>query len=574
LNTPNSDSDEFIGSTQILSSKSPFRANITTARRELITIEGRWDISAPRMFTCAESGAWIYLFTISDYIADDMIGYQLFRGESCDVDITFNNYLVPFLATDATSIGNGNITRQVALVLIPDAETINTSPIFTTNEDGSEVGLAWCMRLAAFTQDQNDLVNWRDIQVDMRVSLAVGVRALEQTERRLSVDCSNGYDVVFDEGVDQAENATTTNTTNTTTSNSTSGGFGIVIAPTSTIPIFGGNGNDGSDKYASTFYMVEAFMCTSENLPLDSNDQAAVRLAGSVVRVCVRPNAEAISQGLYMRSVDSFYFSKNDTAFLQFAIEGGQSDFLGFTVEMNCVKGSVICSFETIMRADLFGTTGVVVGHGVATLQFGSANSRRMLSAAIGDRELIQKGKTRYTGFGVTIPVLSRFESQLLQTSSGSNVVIWPTTLLGMALYIIWVGATLAVIRHKRKWVDLPLDENDGVMTVRQHSGVLKDGQETTLETFDSNDASQVDPEVGGRVADRSLDVEHHGPKAIREVANRSLDAKQHGIKVAVPQAVVYSLDFETHHVDSVVETQHHVHFADAIAETSLRSIS
>jgi hypothetical protein len=225
-----------------------------------------------------------------------------------------------------------------------------------------------------------------------------------------------------------------------------------------------------------------------------------------------------------MRSVDSFYFSKDDTEFLQFAIEGGQSDFLGFTVEMNCERGSEICSFDTIMRADLFRTTGVVVGHGVATLQFGNANSRRFLSAGIGDRELIQGGKTRYTGFDLTIPVLSRYESQRVQTSSGSNAV-WPIMLLGMALYIVWVGAILALIRHKRKWADLHLAENDGV--VLNHYGV-KDGQEATLEPFiNSNDASLVDPEVGGKVAGQGLDdVVHDGPK----VADRSLDAKQHTV--------------------------------------------
>ena len=150
------------------------------------------------MFTCLEAGAWIYRFTISNYVADDMIGYQLFRGEDCEIDMTFNDYLVPFLAGDATIIGYGTVTRQVALILIPDAETITSSPIFTTSEDGSEVGLRWCMRLAVFTKDQTTLVNWRDIEVDMRVSLAIGVRALEQAERQLSADCSNGYDVVFD----------------------------------------------------------------------------------------------------------------------------------------------------------------------------------------------------------------------------------------------------------------------------------------------------------------------------------------------------------------------------------------
>jgi hypothetical protein len=225
-----------------------------------------------------------------------------------------------------------------------------------------------------------------------------------------------------------------------------------------------------------------------------------------------------------MRSVDSFYFSKDDTEFLQFAIEGGQSDFLGFTVEMNCERGSEICSFDTIMRADLFRTTGVVVGHGVATLQFGNANSRRFLSAGIGDRELIQGGKTRYTGFDLKIPVLSRYESQRVQASSGLNDV-WPIILLGLALYIIWVGTTLAVIRHKRKWVDLHLTESNGVVV--NHSGV-KDGHEVTLEPFiNSNDASQVDPEVGGKVADQGLDdVVHGGPK----IADRSLNAKQHTV--------------------------------------------
>jgi hypothetical protein len=145
-----------------------------------------------------ESGAWIYRFTISNYVADEMIGYQLFRGDDCEIDITFNDYLVPYLTGDATIIGYGTVTRQVALVLLPDPESIISSPIFTANEDGSEVGLAWCMRLAIFTKDGSTLVNWRDIEVDMRVSLSIGVRALEQTERRLSVDCSNGIDVVFD----------------------------------------------------------------------------------------------------------------------------------------------------------------------------------------------------------------------------------------------------------------------------------------------------------------------------------------------------------------------------------------
>jgi hypothetical protein len=366
-----------------------------------------YDISESKLFNC-KSAEFIYRFNVTNLIADNMAKYQMFRGDTCDIDITSNTYMVPHLVFDETPIGSGTVTRQIGFLLIPDAETLKDSAIYTTNAAGSVATIHFCIRLALYTTDGSILVNFRDVDVVIKKYFQDGFRRnLLGRRRRLAsgatlVDCSEGYDVLFDYDpsaviIDDGSE-TGGNSTNSTGGNSTNsteepvstaeddatdapGGLfgGIAVNPDSILPSFGAN---GTDKSAVDAFFVDSYECGSDNQPIDPD--TSPRSQGSMYRVCVQTNEQAASLGLYMRSIHSFIFSKQDEGFplvTQTAVVGGGPDAYGLT-NLVCESGNSLCSFETLLKAEFYYTSGIVLGSGLATLQFGSSSQRRDLLLA------------------------------------------------------------------------------------------------------------------------------------------------------------------------------------------------
>jgi hypothetical protein len=340
------------------------------------------------------------------------------------------------------------------------------------------------------------MVNWRDVSFQMAASFQAGIRrgrilgdstsfqagirrrrTLEdtiittmepardheiresQSNRRLSLDCTTEekFGIVFNDTFLELYNETAGSDVTTTNTTEEEGFGGILLTPTDVYGMNEGSGL-GANQDSSDAFLVDAFECDDENMPVTENNQAQ-RRQGSTVKICVVPKERAIELGLRMRSIDSFYFAKADTAVIQYAVENGELDFYGMS-EMTCIKGSDLCWFESILRAEYYATSGEVYGSGFASLQFGTQSSReRQLSMA--PRALQERTRT---GFKVSFPVLSHQEQILLQAEIISQEQTIALSIL--ASIFLAIIAALCWIRSKRS------------RKMMDGDGVAKEGQQ------------------------------------------------------------------------------------------------
>jgi hypothetical protein len=328
------------------------------------------------------------------------------------------------------------------------------------------------------------LVNYEQTTV-----LTTSVRKLQTSEnqnhRHLAIDCSGGYDVVFEEwwsgfGVDiNPENATTTN-------NTAGNATGVMVAPNEVISMGGsGTGLNGSDA----FFLADAYECDENNLPV----VVPVYEQGDALRICIKPDIRSQENGLYMRRIDSMYLSRLDIpGVIQYAVEGGQEDFYGMS-KVLCTRGSTICRVETIIRAEFFASPGVITIGGIATLQFGTHSSRRLSN----DHRYLQEEGERHR-FRVSFPVttfqekiekgmysyMSQLQAILLVVLTFIALIIW--------LMLWWIRSTR---RLHHQAMAYNLDEE-------------KVGRDSTKDDDKANICMDDDPEeqampMGGEYHDR-----------------------------------------------------------------------
>merc|ERR1711907_31991 len=127
---------------------------------------------------------------------------------------------------------------------------------------------------------------------------------------------------------------------------------------------------------AAQAYTGEGYMCNpGTDTPVD--DAAAALNQGSLITVCIKPDADAISDGIKMRTVDSFEWTRDATT--QTAVESGiaAGNLLTSFDETAC-EGGDYCQFSSILFAAFYATEGQVSGAGVASMQFGTG--RRLSS--------------------------------------------------------------------------------------------------------------------------------------------------------------------------------------------------
>jgi hypothetical protein len=127
---------------------------------------------------------------------------------------------------------------------------------------------------------------------------------------------------------------------------------------------------------ANQVYLLDGYQCNASNDALTGSDLTDTKIQGSVIRVCVKPDAEAVAAGIKMRSLDDFTFSRDDIS--QEAIVGyNQEANNGLTI-LFCSNGVDVCVFESILFADFYSTPGVVLGSGTGSMQFGPSTPRRL----------------------------------------------------------------------------------------------------------------------------------------------------------------------------------------------------
>ena len=117
-------------------------------------------------------------YTVSDFMLDYMVHFQMMTGERCETDITSNNYLTPTLVFDeATPAGDGSGKRTVYFVLTPNKELLFESPIIYhqrpksedlgTDEGQDDAMFTFCNRLSVHSS-KGVMVNWLDLRLTMR----------------------------------------------------------------------------------------------------------------------------------------------------------------------------------------------------------------------------------------------------------------------------------------------------------------------------------------------------------------------------------------------------------------------
>merc|ERR1712232_815337 len=171
---------------------------------------------------------------------------------------------------------------------------------------------------------------------------------------------------------------------------------------------------DKIESTATQTYNVDAKLCVGSGAttadiiadpPVDT-----VYNQGSLITVCVYPDADAAADGIVMNNIDSYTWKRQDPdvdgvtppEIYQNAIGGGAADGNGLTTFSNC-NGNDVCVFDSILFAQFYQTQGAVSGEGVATLQFDTA--RRLRAATANGRQLQQQQADSAAEFGLNVDV-------------------------------------------------------------------------------------------------------------------------------------------------------------------------
>jgi hypothetical protein len=258
-------------------------------------------------------GVYIDLtYPLSDLVPDNSIVITTYSDRDCTVDITGNNYLTPEIIYDDNPNPTGEKNREVLVQYTIDPKEIQDEDVWIEKDDTS-VFVSFCAAINLYTGDISDPGSAPLARLDTVVYLQVNFE----------------------------------------------GGFNAEV------PVGPG---DRNNENAQEMYTVEGFICDESNTPLQSERPM---VQGEKVRVCVKPTAKALADGIYMRRVDSFTFyrEKDDgTQIIQTALRDGSSVNSELT-ELTCDRGSELCSFETLLKSDFYFRPGLIFGYGEAWLQ-------------------------------------------------------------------------------------------------------------------------------------------------------------------------------------------------------------
>ncbi|KAL3920810.1 MAG: hypothetical protein SGILL_003071, partial [Bacillariaceae sp.] len=253
-----------------------------------------------------------FRYPLSDLVPDNSVVITTYSDSDCSIDISANNYLVPEITYDDNPNPSGEKNREVTVVYTIEPFEIKGKDVWVDNDDGT-VLLNFCSAINLYTGDISDPSSGPYSRLDTLVSLQVD----------------------FEGGL-EAE---------------------LPVGP-----------NDIRRENAQEIYTVEGFICDEANTLLNSEKPM---VQGEKVRVCVKPTDEALADGIFMRRVDSFTFYRNKedgTQVTQTALRDGRSANEELT-ELTCPRGSTVCWFETILKADFYFKAGMILGYGEAWLQ-------------------------------------------------------------------------------------------------------------------------------------------------------------------------------------------------------------
>jgi hypothetical protein len=195
---------------------------------------------------------------------------------------------------------------------------------------------------------------------------------------------------------------------------------------------------------ASQTYTVEGYMCVPGG-NVEVADPAAVLSQGSLITVCIRPNAAGLLDGIKMRTLDAFVWTRGATT--QAAVDSGiAADNLLTTFDEITCSGGDYCQFSSILFAAFYNTAGQVSGSGVASMQFG-ATRRLTANANCGGLRSLQAqddvaAVTSEFDLSVSIEAADDDGPMAFQTAAG--VTLTSTTILAAIAGL--VVATIALL--------------------------------------------------------------------------------------------------------------------------------
>jgi len=122
-----------------------------------------------------------------------------------------------------------------------------------------------------------------------------------------------------------------------------------------------------------------AYLCN----PIDGSDMTAIVAAsppftqGQSIDICIKPDDNAISEGLRMRSIDSLTFEHGTTGISQTAIANGlQASNGGSSYDSDDCFESDRCSVSTLLFSNFFDSQGSVSAYGDVTMAFPTTRER------------------------------------------------------------------------------------------------------------------------------------------------------------------------------------------------------
>jgi hypothetical protein len=329
-----------------------------SSHRELASLAEKWNITGPLDFNYT-SLVFSLTYQVSDFILDGMVKEVLYDKDCAEGGNVVGSVFLSSQATPDASVppGSGDAIREVLVTITMDPETISQSNIYSEEVVNNQMvaTVRFCHRFMLFTTSDTP------IEVNFLETLVT-----------LTVDLTDGFDI------------------------------GIIDV----------QDKDKLIQTANQAYQVEGYQCDYTNTPLTELELAKSRAQGTVVRVCVRPEMEARSEGVFMRSIDSFVFERDYGGSIGSVTQvgvanGAKADNL--MTELYCSSGNSVCVFETILMAIFFRLPGTVDGTGIASMQFGDQElTRRRLRGDSGDRILQQQGVAAISEFDLSMELIPR----------------------------------------------------------------------------------------------------------------------------------------------------------------------
>ena len=300
--------------------------------RNLATLAEKWNITIP---TFTYSSLDFNLdFGTSDFIGAGMADYSIWdqncqEGGVTVPDTTLDGTIDTI--TDPAGTGSGFRTIGVAITVNPEEISTNTN-IYVESETNGQLSavVTFCVRFALKTAGASP------IEVNFLETIVI-----------LNVKLTDGFEI-----------------------------DNISVAP-----------RDKLIRTANQVYKLEAFQCDPNKVELSTQQKQVVRNQGAIIRVCVRPDAEARPDGIKMREIQSLSYSRTAPDATQAAVENGSAALNGLS-DLSCDPGMDVCMVETILVADFYRVTGVVSGSGVGSMQFG--NPQRRLRSSERDLQTVQ----------------------------------------------------------------------------------------------------------------------------------------------------------------------------------------